>query len=206
MRHNSSDTYCVNTRFNSNLLKLTCQSHAYPQHWLASCQAQTTRLCIQLRIISVTQGTVCKPGIRTHLQQSQQWLCNRSQIPGKEAVCMAISSQTACPTHPMNVGVQICREVIVDDVGQVLDVQAPCSYISSYQNLGFARFPAGHSFLQHLSTFQHLTCLWLSLHTSDVLTKPGYALVVFGCGIIAAACHIVTVHVSAGGWLNTNHT
>ncbi len=71
---------------------------------------------------------------------------------------MAISSQTARPAHPMNVGIQICREVIVDDIGQVLDVKPSCSYISGHQDLSFARFPISHGFLQHFSTSQHLTC------------------------------------------------
>jgi len=83
-----------------------------------------------------------------HLQQVQQWLGNWSQVPGEEAVCMAISCQAPCPAHSVNVGIQICGKVVVDDIGQVLDVQTSCCYISGNQDLSLARFPVSHRLLR----------------------------------------------------------
>ena len=60
---------------------------------------------------------------------------------------MPVSGQAAGPTHSVHVGVQVGGKVIVDDEGQVLDVQAPGSHISRDQNLSLARFPAGHGLL-----------------------------------------------------------
>lgn len=68
--------------------------------------------------------------LRAHLQQRQQGLGDRRQVSGEEAVRMSIICQTPSPANPMNVGVQVGRKVIVDDIRQVLDVKTPCRNIS----------------------------------------------------------------------------
>lgn len=65
---------------------------------------------------------------------------------------MPVSGQAACPAHSVDVGVQVGGKVVVDDKGQVLDVQAPGSHISRDQNLSLAGFPAGHGLLQRQQT------------------------------------------------------
>ena len=65
---------------------------------------------------------------------------------------MPVSGQTAGPAHSVDVGVQVGGKVVVDDKGQVLDVQAPGSDISRDKNLSLAGFPAGHGLLQSQHT------------------------------------------------------
>lgn len=54
------------------------------------------------------------------------------QVAREEAEGMAARGQTARSPHSVNVGLHAGREVIVDNVREVPDVQAPTSNISCY--------------------------------------------------------------------------
>ena len=62
------------------------------------------------------------------------------QVAREEAESMATRGEAACAPHSVDVGFHAHREVIVDNVWQVLDVQASSSNVGCHQNLCCAVF------------------------------------------------------------------
>ena len=75
---------------------------------------------------------------RLYQEVIQKRPCKRCQVTCEEAESMAAGCKAACAPHSVDVGFHARREIIVDNVGQHLDVQASSSNVSCHQHLGCA--------------------------------------------------------------------
>ena len=75
---------------------------------------------------------------RLYQEMIQKRPCKRCQVACEKAESMAAGCEAACAPHSVDVGFHPRREVIVDNVGQHLDVQASSSNVSCHQHLGCA--------------------------------------------------------------------
>jgi hypothetical protein len=55
-----------------------------------------------------------------------------------------------CPTYPVHVVIDLCRQVKVDDVGYVRDIQATCGHISSDKHPDLSVSELHQSLLPHI--------------------------------------------------------
>ena len=96
-----------------------------------------------------------------HLQQGQQRGCQRREVAGEEAVAVAVGGKAPRAARPVDVGLQVPWEVVVDDERQAPYVQSPRGNVGGHQDLGFAAPEVPHRFLagMHKTHMRYLLSL-----------------------------------------------
>ena len=77
-------------------------------------------------------------GFEVLLQSARDHVPARNVVPVDECDRDAGAAGTTSAAHPVNVGAFVIRALVVDDVGDILNVEAAGSDIGGDQNVGFA--------------------------------------------------------------------